>query len=297
MRMSLHKGSNPRSRGQPRNHRSSSSSQFLCLWNTGTTSVLVRPIPLLHLKHKVGTTWEFSSNLAGVYLDILHEIATSGSTFGGKNALCTGVGKGPIGIEVVKGFLSGGARIVIITSSYNRKTVKYYQSIFQSLDSRGSASTVIPFIQASRQDVEALINYIYNKLNMGFDYIIPFTGISENGYKIHGLYDCSELAHCMMLVNLLRILGCIKNKKASRHIVTRPTHVIHPLSPNRGFFGNDGLLGVQDFSRHSSRGRLQRVGVNTCAWLVLLSGVLYLTEAKIQLMVFIDGLVTLVSWH
>ena len=208
MRMSLHKGSNPRSRGQPRNHRSSSSSQFLCLWNTGTTSVLVRPIPLLHLKHKVGTTWEFSSNLAGVYLDILHEIATSGSTFGGKNALCTGVGKGPIGIEVVKGFLSGGARIVIITSSYNRKTVKYYQSIFQSLDSRGSASTVIPFIQASRQDVEALINYIYNKLNMGFDYIIPFTGISENGYKIHGLYDCSELAHCMMLVNLLRILGC-----------------------------------------------------------------------------------------
>ena len=126
MRMSLHKGPDPRTHGQPCNCRSSSSSQFLCLWNAGTTSVLVRPIPLLHLKHKVRTTWEFSSNLAGVYLDIFHEIATSGSNFGGKNALCTGVSKGPIEIEVVKGFLSSGAWIVIITSSYNHKTVKYY---------------------------------------------------------------------------------------------------------------------------------------------------------------------------
>ena len=132
---------------------------------------------------------------------------------------------------------------------------------------------------------------------MGLDYIIPFTGISENGHKIHGLYDCSELAHHIMLVNLLHILGCVKNKKASRRIVTRPTHVTHSLSPNHGLFGNDGLLRVQDFSRHSSRGGLQRVGVNTCIWLVPLLGVLYLTKAKIQLMVFIDGLVTPVSWR
>jgi fatty acid synthase subunit alpha len=35
-----------------------------------------------------------------------------------------------------------------------------------------------------------------------------------------------------MLVNLLRLLGAIKTKKASRQIVTRPTPVLLPLSPN-----------------------------------------------------------------
>jgi fatty acid synthase subunit beta len=161
------------------------------------------------LKHKVGTNWEYSSNLTGVYLDILHEIATSGTTFKDKNALLTGVGKGSIGVEVVKGLLSGGAHVVITTSSYSRKTVEYYQSIFQSFGGRGSALTVVPFNQASEQDVEALVNYIYANLGMDLDYILPFSGIPKNGREIDGLDDRSELAHCMMLVNLLCILGAV----------------------------------------------------------------------------------------
>jgi fatty acid synthase subunit alpha, fungi type len=52
----------------------------------------------------------------------------------------------------------------------------------------------------------------------------------------------------MMLVNLLRILGAIKNEKASRHFVTRPTQVILPLSPNHGLFGNDGLYAESKIS-------------------------------------------------
>ena len=72
-----------------------------------------------------------------------------------------GVGKGSIGVEVVKGLLSGGAHVVITTSSYSHKTVEYYQLIFQSFGSRCSALTVVPFNQASKQDVEALVDYIY----------------------------------------------------------------------------------------------------------------------------------------
>jgi len=193
------------------------------------------------LKRKVGTNWEYSSNLTSVYLDILHEIATSGTTFKDKNALLTGVSKGSIGVEV--------AHVVITTSSYSRKTVEYYQSIFQSFGSRGSALTVVPFNQASKQDVEALVDYIYANLGMDLDYILPFSGIPENGREINGLDDRSELAHCMMLVNLLHILGAVKNKKASRHFVTRPTQVILPLSPNHGLFGNDGLYSESKISR------------------------------------------------
>jgi fatty acid synthase subunit alpha len=46
-----------------------------------------------------------------------------------------------------------------------------------------------------------------------------------------------------MLVNLLRLLGSIVKQKRQRSLDTRPSHVILPLSPNRGILGNDGLYG------------------------------------------------------
>ncbi|KAH8117927.1 fatty acid synthase [Phellopilus nigrolimitatus] len=205
-------------------------------------------IPLLHLKRRVGTTWEYSSNLTGVYLDVLSEIATSGTTFKDKNALLTGVGKGSIGVEIVKGLLSGGAHVVITTSRYGRATVEYYQDIYQRFGSRGSALTVVPFNQGSKQDVEALVDYVYATLGLDLDYILPFAAVPENGREIDGLDDKSELAHRIMLVNLLRLLGAVKSKKASRHFITRPTQVILPLSPNHGLFGNDGLYSESKIS-------------------------------------------------
>jgi fatty acid synthase subunit alpha len=226
-----------------------SSSQFLRPQVPGLpTSLAADKVPLLHLRRKAGTTWEYSSNLTSVYLDILKEIATSGTSFKDKNALLTGVGRGSIGVEILKGLLSGGANVVITTSRYSRATVEYYQGIYQQFGSRGSALTVVPFNQASRQDVEALIDYIYSTLSMDLDYILPFAAIPENGREIDGLDDKSELAHRVMLVNLLRLLGAVKTKKASRHFVTRPTQVILPLSPNHGLFGNDGLYSESKIS-------------------------------------------------
>ncbi|KAL0953237.1 hypothetical protein HGRIS_004490 [Hohenbuehelia grisea] len=243
---SLRKGPETRPRPGARTRRSSS--QFLRPQVSKIASVSPDNIPLLHLKRKVGINWEYSSNLTSVYLDVLHEIATSGTTFKDKNALLTGVGKGSIGVEIVKGLLSGGAHVVITTSRYNRSTVEYYQSIFQRFGSRGSALTVVPFNQGSKQDVEALVDYIYTTLGLDLDYILPFAAIPENGREIDGLDDKSELAHRIMLVNLLRILGAVKGKKASRHFVTRPTQVILPLSPNHGLFGNDGLYSESKIS-------------------------------------------------
>ena len=73
-------------------------------------------VPLLHLKQRVSTTWEYSSNLTSVYLNILTEIVTSGMTFKDKNALLTSISKGWISIEVLKGLLSGGAHVIVTTS-------------------------------------------------------------------------------------------------------------------------------------------------------------------------------------
>ncbi|KAG8889684.1 3-oxoacyl-[acyl-carrier-protein] synthase [Tulasnella sp. 332] len=230
----------------PRSRRASS--QFIRPQVSGVASVTADKIPLLHLKRKVGTAWEYSSNLTGLYLDILNEIATSGTTFEGKNALLTGVGKGSIGVEILKGLLSGGSHVVVTTSRYSRSTVEYYQGIYQAHGSRGSALTVVPFNQGSKQDVEALVDYIYSTLNMDLDYVLPFAALPENGREIDSLDDKSELAHRVMLTNVLRLLGAVKQKKASRQIVTRPTQVILPLSPNHGLFGNDGLYSESKIS-------------------------------------------------
>ncbi|KAI0264369.1 fatty acid synthase [Gloeopeniophorella convolvens] len=244
---SLRKAPDNRPRpGVPRSRRSSS--QFIRPQISNVASVSADKIPLLHLKRRVGTQWEYSSNLTGVYFDVLHEIATSGTTFKDKNALVTGVGKASIGVEILKGLLSGGAHVVVTTSRYSRSTVEYYQGIFQRFGSRGSALTVVPFNQGSKQDVEAIVDYIYTTLGLDLDYIIPFAAVPENGREIDGLDDKSELAHRIMLVNLLRLLGAVKIKKASRQIVTRPTQVVLPLSPNHGLFGNDGLYSESKIS-------------------------------------------------
>ncbi|KAK0191779.1 hypothetical protein F5146DRAFT_1198324 [Armillaria mellea] len=179
--------------------------------------------------------------------DILHEIATAGTTFEDKNALLTGVGKGSTGVEVVKGLLAGSAHVVITTSRYNRAAVEYYRSIFHSCGSCGSALTVVPSNQGSKQDVEALVDYIYVNLGLDLNFILPFASIPENGREIDGI-DKSELADHVMLMNLLRIMGAVKNKKASRRFVTHPTQVILPLSPNHGLFGNDGLYSESKIS-------------------------------------------------
>ncbi|KAH8924677.1 hypothetical protein BT69DRAFT_1308121 [Atractiella rhizophila] len=215
------------------------------------TAVAEDKIPLLHLKRKVGPNWQYSSKLTTLYLDVLKEIATAGVSFEHKNALLTGVGKGSIGVEILKGLLAGGAHVVVTTSRYSRATVEYYQSIFHECGSTGSSLTVVPFNQGSKQDVDALVDYIYSHdkgLGMDLDYICPFAALPENGREIDGLDDRSELAHRIMLTNLLRLMGAVKAKKAAAGLVTRPTQVVLPLSPNHGLFGNDGLYSESKIS-------------------------------------------------
>ncbi|SGZ13233.1 BQ5605_C028g10557 [Microbotryum silenes-dioicae] len=247
-------GTAPAAKGTTKTPARTRRSSAAFLRPSGLTEATFLPedkMPLLHLKRKVGTNWQYSSKLTSLYLDILKEIATSGVTFEHKNALMTGVGKGSIGVEIVKGLLAGGAKVVVTTSRYSRATVEYYQGIYQECGSKGSSLTVVPFNQGSKHDVEALVDFIYNKekgLGMDLDYILPFAALPENGREIDGLDDRSELAHRIMLTNLLRLLGAVKSKKAALQLTTRPTEVVLPLSPNHGLFGKDGLYSESKIS-------------------------------------------------
>ena len=204
----------------------------------------VETIPFLHLKRKDEHGWEYSKKLTGLYLEGLEQAAKSGVSFQGKNALMTGAGAGSIGAEVLQGLISGGAKVVVTTSRFSRGVTEYYQAMYARYGSRGSQLVVVPFNQGSKQDVEALIEYVYDpKKGLGWDldYVVPFAAIPENGREIDSIDSKSELAHRIMLTNLLRLLGCVKTQKQARGFETRPAQVVLPLSPNHGTFGNDGL--------------------------------------------------------
>ncbi|KAL4880511.1 hypothetical protein BJY04DRAFT_191477 [Aspergillus karnatakaensis] len=204
----------------------------------------VETIPFLHLKKKNEHGWDYSKKLTGIYLDVLESAARSGLTFHGKNVLMTGAGAGSIGAEVLQGLISGGAKVIVTTSRYSREVTEYYQAMYARYGARGSQLVVVPFNQGSKQDVEALVDYIYDtKKGLGWDldFIVPFAAIPENGREIDSIDSKSELAHRIMLTNLLRLLGSVKVQKQTNGFETRPAQVILPLSPNHGTFGNDGL--------------------------------------------------------
>ncbi|KAH6867587.1 hypothetical protein B0T10DRAFT_502320 [Thelonectria olida] len=201
-------------------------------------------MPFLYLKRKMGNGWEYDEMLTTLYFSCLEHTAKSGLTFQGKHVLVTGAGAGSIGVEMLQGLISGGAKVVVTTSHFSREVTEYYQAIYASYGSRGSQLVVVPFNQGSKQDIDALVEYIYNqKAGLGWDLdsIIPFAAISETDRQIDNIDSQSELAHRIMLTNLLRLLGSIKAQKSQRGFETRPMQVLLPLSPNHGTFGNDGL--------------------------------------------------------
>ncbi|KAG5790053.1 hypothetical protein H9Q69_010875 [Fusarium xylarioides] len=204
----------------------------------------VETIPFLHLKKKGLHGWDYSKKLTGVYLNCLEDAAKSGVTFQDKHVLMTGAGAGSIGAEVLQGLISGGAKVIVTTSRFSREVTEYYQAMYTRYGSRGSQIVVVPFNQGSKQDVEALVEYIYDTkegLGWDLDFIVPFAAIPENGREIDSIDSKSELAHRIMLTNLVRLLGCVKAQKTERGFETRPAQVVLPLSPNHGTFGNDGL--------------------------------------------------------
>ncbi|KAJ1737075.1 fatty acid synthase alpha subunit Lsd1, partial [Coemansia sp. Benny D160-2] len=206
--------------------------------------------PMVHLCRRVTSPivgWEYDPDLSAQYSGALFDICNNGLTLSGKRALVVGCGEGSIGAEILKGLLEGGAQVIATTSRFSEKTAKYFQSLYQTHGSRGASLTVVPFNQASRQDVIGLVEYIYGSTDRGrglgwdLDYVVPFAAIPELGCDITELGSRSEVAHRAMLTNTLRLLGEIATQKAARRLDMHPTLAVLPLSPNHGAFGMDGL--------------------------------------------------------
>lgn len=205
---------------------------------------LVRTEPYLHLKERKSSGWEYSADLTHHLYQVFHQVETQGDSLAGQTVLITGAGIGSIGAAMLVHFLQGGARVLVTTSSMSPEVARNYQALYMEHGARGSQLVVVPFNQGSTQDITALVDYVYdekNGLGWDLDYLIPFAAISEAGRTLDAIDSRSELAHRIMLTNLLRLLGTVKTYKESHGHRSHPTQVVLPLSPNHGLFGSDGL--------------------------------------------------------
>ncbi|KAI0468362.1 putative fatty acid synthase alpha subunit FasA [Xylaria cf. heliscus] len=198
----------------------------------------------VHCLRKSGGIWQYDRQLTNIYLDAIFTGNTSGISYAGKTALVTGAGAGSIGMEVVRGLLSGGARVIVTTSRTPASSGPAMAQAYKEAGARGSELILLPFNAASNKDVENLVAHIYDDskgLGLDLDFVVPFAAIPEPGREIDEIDARSELAHRAMLTNVLRMMGYIKRQKERRNYTGRPTTVLLPLSPNHGDFGGDGL--------------------------------------------------------
>ncbi|KAB2569798.1 Fatty acid synthase subunit alpha [Lasiodiplodia theobromae] len=200
-------------------------------------------VPYVHLCKNEAGAWTYDSTTTAKLLEALVQGTTTGLSFAGKTALVTGAGPGSIGAEVVRGLIAGGARVIVTTSRAASAVAEFYSTMYREHGAAGSDLVVLPFNQGSATDVAALVSHVYNEASYGgdLDFVVPFAAISETGQEIDRIDGKSELAHRIMLINVLRMLGAIKQQKEARGLDTHPTTVVLPLSPNHGTFGGDGL--------------------------------------------------------
>ncbi|KAJ6127772.1 hypothetical protein N7471_008989, partial [Penicillium samsonianum] len=195
------------------------------------------------LKTQSGGSWDINRKLTAYHWEAISRAQQDGLSFHKKVALITGAGLGSIGAELVRKLLMGGATVIVTTSRAVSRAQGFYQKIYRDFGALDSELFVLPFNQASVKDCKELIDYIHNESGLGrnIDVLIPFAAMAEDGAEIDQLGPMSEVAHRLMLTNVLRLVGNVVQQKTDRGLHFRPTQVLVPLSPNHGTFGGDGL--------------------------------------------------------
>jgi len=213
--------------------------------------------------------------VAAAFEETLSSLARGEVSFAGRTALVTGASDRSIAIELVKLLLTGGARVVVTSSQLAPERVRFYRRLFQRYGARGAELVVVPFNQGSRQDIQALVNWLVSteKTTVGgslrtvkepwlVDLLVPFGAVGEEAT----LADISDRSMATLRVLLYGVEALVSEcaRAFSRlHVRERRTHVLLPLSPNHGQFGNDGLYGE---AKAALEAMLNRWGSEQAAW-------------------------------
>ncbi|PVU88844.1 hypothetical protein BB561_005677 [Smittium simulii] len=209
--------------------------------------VVPNRLPYMFMKNRIGSynNYSYDPELTIQFVAALLDISENGLNLTGKTVLITGCGRNSIGLEILKGILMSGAKVIATTSSMSYNTAKMYEAIYKEYGSKSCTLRVVPFNQGSQTDINSLMDYIYDSpknggLESDIDVFIPFGAFSSYDREIADFDSEAELSHRIMLTNLIRMIGRIKFKKESAKIKYNPAQVLLPLSLNHGGFGGDG---------------------------------------------------------
>lgn len=199
---------------------------------------------------------EARSVLAGLYQRIAEaarSVAEPG-LWSSDIAVITGASKGSIAAAVTGRLLSGGATVVVTTSTLNGERLGFYRKLYRDNARHGAALWVVPANMASYQDIDALIDWVGTeqvdsaggakvkvKDAMTPTLLLPFAAPRVAG----DLADAgarAELEMRVLLWSVERLIGGL-SKLGADHDVDAKLHVVLPGSPNRGMFGGDGAYG------------------------------------------------------
>ena len=183
---------------------------------------------------------------------VLATASTTPLAFAGRTALVTGASPGSIAVEVVRHLLLGGARVIVTTSSPRRERLLWYRRLYQQHAGPGAELHIVPFNQASSGDVQALIDWLFERvtepdgarvreLKPAFapDIVVPFAALGDTA-TLDRLDGRSEVAVRTMLLGVEKLVAGIGARYRDNGAPERPVHVLLPLSPNHGSFGGDG---------------------------------------------------------
>ena len=158
--------------------------------------------------------------------------------YAGQVALVTGAGPGSIASAMVERLLAGGCRVVLTTSGYDTDRILGFRRLWQAHAAPGAELHVLPFNQASTQDLDALTAWLVDH-DLLPDLVAPFGALKDLG-TLDRLSPKAEAALRAMLLNVERLVAALGRQWLGRKDGRR-CHVILPMSPNLGQFGGDGF--------------------------------------------------------
>ena len=186
-----------------------------------------------------GISFAPDAPLLADYRAALERISRAVPDLRGRTVLVTGAGPGSIALSIVRQLLAGGARVVVTTSSYSPARMDAYRDLFAEVGVRGSELVVAPFSQGSREDVRALVRYLFTN-GYEVDCLIPFGGMLEEA-TVDGLVEDSLGVLRVMLLGVHWLVAELAGAQQNQMLAERAIDVLLPLSPNHGDFGGDGL--------------------------------------------------------
>ena len=182
---------------------------------------------------------------------VLEQGAVGAWDLSGRTALVTGASPGSIAFELVRHLLRGGAEVIATTSRPTRERVAAFRTLYSEAAAPGAVLHVVPFNQASRQDVDALLDWVLErdaeadgalvkirKSSLTPDLLVPFAAMGDAG-TLDTVTGDAEAGLRLMLLGVERLITGLAGRYRDRG--GPRCHVLVPGSPNHGDLGGDGL--------------------------------------------------------